>query len=134
MVTLAIHKRMRIWLFSNIGTSILECEQRGVRTSKGFKEAVLENIASNVMKRKVKKDVVELYYHLQKAYDYVNHAFLEELLDIYGFPHGAQMPIIEMAMRWKIWLSYGSKKEVGQVRLENGIIRAMPSRLRCSFS
>ena len=35
------------------------------------------------MKRKDKKEVVELYYDFQKAYDNVNHAFLEEILDIY---------------------------------------------------
>ena len=52
MVTLAIHKRMRGWLFGSFDSSILECEQRGVRTSQGCKEAVIENIASNVMKKK----------------------------------------------------------------------------------
>ena len=35
MVTLAIHKRMRVWLFGSVWSSILECEQRGVRTSQG---------------------------------------------------------------------------------------------------
>ena len=33
------------------------------------------------------------------------------------------MLIIEMMARWKIRLSYGAKKEVGEVRLENGIIQ-----------
>ena len=33
------------------------------------------------------------------------------------------MLIIEMSMRWKIKLSYGARKEVGEVRLENGIIQ-----------
>ena len=33
MVTLAIHKGMRGRLFGSVETSILECEQRGVRTS-----------------------------------------------------------------------------------------------------
>ena len=28
-----------------------------------------------------------------------------------------------MMARWKIHLSYGAKKEVGEVRLENGIIQ-----------
>ena len=51
-VTLAIHKRMRTWLFGSVETSILECEQRGVRSSQGCKEAVIENVASNMMKRK----------------------------------------------------------------------------------
>ena len=68
-------------------------------------------------------EVVELYYDFQKAYDNVNHAFLEELLDVYGFPVGVQMLIIEMMARWNIRLSCGAKKEVGEVRLENGIIQ-----------
>ena len=62
------------------------------------------------MKKKDKKGVVELYYDFQKAYDNVNHAFLEKLLEVYGFPPGVQMSIIEMMMRWKIRLSYGAKK------------------------
>ena len=66
---------------------------------------------------------MELYYDFQKAYDNVNHAFLESLLDAYGFPIGVQMLIIEMMARWKIRLSYGAKKDVGDVRLENGIIK-----------
>ena len=49
MVTLAIHKRMRRWLFGNVEESILECEQRGARTSQRCKEAVIENVASNLM-------------------------------------------------------------------------------------
>ena len=53
----------------------------------------------------------------------MNHAFLEELLDAYGFPFGVQSLIIEMMSRWKIRLSYGAKKDVGEVRLENGIIQ-----------
>ena len=60
MVTLAIHKRMRRWLFGNVERSILEYEQRGVRTSQGCKEAVIENLASNWMKKKEKKDVGEV--------------------------------------------------------------------------
>ena len=32
------------------------------------------------------------------------------------------MLIIEMMARWKIRLSYGAKKDVGEVRLTNGII------------
>ena len=75
------------------------------------------------MKRRDKKEVVELYYDFQKAYENVNHAFLEELLDVYGFPPGTQSLIIEMMARWKIRLSNGAKKEVGEVRLENGIIQ-----------
>ena len=63
--------------------SILECEQRGVRTSQGCKEAVLENLASNLMKRRQMNEILELYYYFQKAYHNVNHAFLEELLDVY---------------------------------------------------
>ena len=70
-----------------------------------------------------KKEVVELYYDFQKAYDNVNHGFLDELLDVYGFPIGIQDLIVEMMFRWKIRLSYGAKKEVGEVRLTNGIIQ-----------
>ena len=53
----------------------------------------------------------------------MNHAFLEILLEVYGFPPWIQLLIVEMMNRWKIRLSYGAKKEVGQVRLENGIIQ-----------
>ena len=123
MVTLAIHKRMQKYLFGGVESSILEFEQRGVRPSQGCKEAVIENIALNLMKKKDKNDVVELYYDFQKAYDNVNHAFLEKLLEVYGFPPGVQMLISEMMARWKIRLSYGAKKEVGEVRLTNGIIQ-----------
>ena len=123
MITLAIHKRMQRYLFGNGERSILELEQRGVRTSQGCKEAVIENLAANLMKKKEKKKVVELYYDFQKAYDNVNHAFLERLLKEYGFPIGVQSLIIEMMARWKIRLSYGAKKEVGEVRLTNGIIQ-----------
>ena len=52
MVTLAIHKRMKRWLFGNIEESILEYEQRGVRTSQVCKEVVIENVASNTMKKR----------------------------------------------------------------------------------
>ena len=83
MITLAIHKRMRRWLFGSVERSILECEQRGVRTSQGCKEAVIENISSDMTKKKEKRDVVELYYDFQKAYDNVNHGFLEELLKVW---------------------------------------------------
>ena len=54
MVTLAIHKRLRRWLFGSVERSILECEQRGVRTSQGCKEVVKENNASNMMKTREK--------------------------------------------------------------------------------
>ena len=76
-----------------------------------------------MIKKKVKKEIVELYYDFQKAYDSVNHGFLERLLKVYGFPPGIQMLIIEMMNRWKTRLSYGAKKEVGEVKLENGIIQ-----------
>ena len=66
---------------------------------------------------------MELYYDFQKVYDNVNHPFLEELLDVYCFPFGIQSLIIEMMTRWKIHLSYGAKKDVGKVRLENSIIQ-----------
>ena len=73
MVTLAIHKRMRRCLFGSVDSSILECEQRGVRTSQGCKEAVIENLASNATKEE-EKEVIELYYDFQKAYDNENHS------------------------------------------------------------
>ena len=63
------------------------------------------------------------YIDFQKAYDNVNHAFMEELLNVSGFPFGIQMLIAEMMARWKIRLSYGAKKDAGEVRLTNGIIQ-----------
>ena len=57
MVTLAIHKRIQKYLFGNGERSILELDQRGVRTSQGCKEAVIEIIASNMLKEKDKKEV-----------------------------------------------------------------------------
>ena len=39
------------------------------------------------------------------------------------FPLGIQDLIVEMMCRWKIRLSYGAKKDVGEVRLSNGIIQ-----------
>ena len=86
MITLAIHKRTRKRLFGSVEASILEYEQRGVRTSQGCKEAVIENLAFNLSRKKEKKDVVELYYDFQKAYDDVNHSFLDEIMEVYGFP------------------------------------------------
>ena len=56
-------------------------------------------------KKKDKKEIIELYFDFQKAYDNVNHDFLERLLNVYGFPPGVQMLIIEMMNRWKIRLS-----------------------------
>ena len=35
------------------------------------------------MKKKKKKDVVEPYYDFKKAYDNVNHYFLDELMEVY---------------------------------------------------
>ena len=49
MITLAIHKRMQRYLFGKVESSILEFEQRGVRPSQGCKEAVIENLALNLM-------------------------------------------------------------------------------------
>ena len=96
MVTLAIHKRMRKFLFGNGERSILELEQRGVRSSHGCKESVIENLASNMMKRNDKKEIVELYYDFQKAYDNINHAFLEKLLEVYTGSHDPGMPKIKV--------------------------------------
>ena len=67
--------------------------------------------------------MVELYYDFQKACDNVNHAFLEKLLEVYSFPPGIQMLIVEKMAMWMIRPSYGAKKEVGEVHLENGIIQ-----------
>ena len=78
IVTLAIHKRMRIWLFGRMEACILEYEPRGVRTSQGCKEAVIENLASNMMM--MVKAIVELYCDFQKAHENIKHAFSEELL------------------------------------------------------
>ena len=75
------------------------------------------------MKKGEKKQVIELYCDFQKVYDNVNHAFLERLLEVYGFPPGVQIIPIKMMARWNILLSYGAKKEVEEVRLENGIIQ-----------
>ena len=75
-----------------------------------------------MMKKKDKKEVLELYYDFQKANDNVNHAFLEEL-EVYGLPHGVQMLVVEMMARWKIHLSFGAKNEAGEVHLTNGIIQ-----------
>ena len=71
----------------------------------------------------MKKDIVELFYDFQKAYDNVNHAFLEKLLEVYGFPPSVQILITETMARWRIRLSYGAKKAVGEVRITNGIIQ-----------
>ena len=73
--------------------------------------------------RRQKNEILELFSDFQKAYDNVNNSFLEELLNVYGFPIGVQMLVIEMMSRWKIRLSYGAKKDVGDVRLTNGIIQ-----------
>ena len=70
-----------------------------MRSSQGCKEAVIENLASNMMKKKEKNEVVELYCDFQKAYDNVNHEFLEKLFREYGFPIGVQSLIIEMMAR-----------------------------------
>ena len=48
MVTLAIHKRMQRYLFGNCERPILEFEQRGILSSQGCKEAVIENTAFNM--------------------------------------------------------------------------------------
>ena len=50
------------------------------------------------MKRE-KKEVVELYYDFQKACDNVNRALLKKLLEVYGFPPGIQILVIEMMSR-----------------------------------
>ena len=67
MVTLAIHKRKRRWFFGSVEVSIREYEQIGMRTSQGCSNAVIDNLASNMVKGKENNDVVELYYDFQKA-------------------------------------------------------------------
>ena len=103
----------------------MEFEQRGVRSSQGCKEAVIENGASNTTKKK-KNDVVELYCDFQKTYDNVNHAFLEELLEVDGFPNGIQILIIEMMARWEIRLSYGPRRKMEKCDWRTASSRAMP--------
>ena len=51
------------------------------------------------MKKREKKENIESNYDFQKAYDNANHAFQEEVLDVYGFPLGIQSLIIEMMAR-----------------------------------
>ena len=43
---------------------------------------------------------------------------------MYGFPLGIQILTIEMMTRWRFCLSYGVKKDVCEVRPENGHIQA----------
>ena len=66
---------------------------------------------------------MEAYYDFLKVYDNVNRYCLNEMMEVYGFPLGIQGLIVEMMLRWKIRLSYGAKKDVGEVRLSNGIIQ-----------
>ena len=47
---------------------------------------MIENLAFNLSRKKEKKEVIELYYYFQKAYDNVNHYILDELMEVYGFP------------------------------------------------
>ena len=85
--------------------SILECEQIYVRTSQGCKEAVIENLASNLMNRKEKNEILLLYYNFQKAYENVNQGFQEPIFEVDGFTPSIQMLITEMMSRWRIRLS-----------------------------
>ena len=77
--------------------------------------------------------MAELHHDFQKAYDNVNQGFLEKILDVYEFPPGIQSLAIEMMARWMICLSYGAKKEVGEVRLENGIVQGDAFSPFCSY-
>ena len=67
---------------------------------------------------------MELYHDFQKAHDNVNHALLEKLLKVHGFPPSIQVLIAEMMARRKTRQSYGAKRDVGEVRLTNGIIQS----------
>ena len=53
----------------------------------------------------------------------MNHGFLEKLLEVYAFPPGVKMIIVEMMARRMIRLSYGTKKDVGDESLNNCIIQ-----------
>ena len=77
-------------------------------------------------------DVVELYYDFQKAYDNVNHDFLEELLEDYGFPPGIQMLIIETMARRRIRLSSGRRRRSVKSASQTASSRAMHSHPSCS--
>ena len=58
MVTLAIHKLMRGWLFGSIEVStILDCEQRGVRTSQGCKEALSRTLPRKRRRRMMRNEL-----------------------------------------------------------------------------
>ena len=74
------------YLFGRVEKSIPECQQRGLGTSQGCKEAVIENNSLNVMKKKDKNEVNELNNFFHRALDKVNYTFPEKLLEIYGFP------------------------------------------------
>ena len=76
---------------------------------------------------------MEFNYDFQKAYDNVNHAYLEKLLEVYGFPPGIQMLIIEMMARWKIRLSYGARNDVVRSDSPTASSRVTPSRRCCLY-
>ena len=105
----------------------------GVRSSQGFKEAVVENLASNMMQKKEKNGIVELYYDFPKAYDNVNHAFLEELLDVYGFPYGIQSLIVEMMARWKNRQLFGAREMLEKFDSQTASFRAIHSLPCCLY-
>ena len=56
----------------------------------------------------------------------MNRAFLDELLDVYGFTPGVQMLIIEMMSRLKIPLSLGEERVSGKSASQMASYRAMP--------
>ena len=96
-------------MFGNVEESILEREQSGVWSSKGMEWGFHLKHRLEHVEEKQKEEVVERHSDFQKACDNVNHAFLEELLDVYGFPLGIQGLTVEMMSRWKIRLSYWAK-------------------------
>ena len=59
----------------------------GVKGSKECKEAMLENMASNMTMMEM-KEIVEVHYNFEKVYDNVNNTFLDELPDVYGVRPG----------------------------------------------
>ena len=84
------------------------------------------------VKRKDESDVAELYYNFQKAYNNVNHDFLEELLEVYGFPHGIQMLIIEMMARGGSVFLTGRRRRSVKSASQTASSRAMHSHPSCS--
>ena len=85
-------QKMQKYLFGNGERSIFEYEQRGVRTSQGCKEEVIDNVATNSLKGKERSEIVEWHSISQKAYHNVNNTFLEEAPGYIQLPNLLPMP------------------------------------------